>query len=61
MLAAAAVAPQAAVPQATIPQTAGTAADPDVQSALDQLKANTQAIAKVKLPMATEPAFHFKA
>jgi hypothetical protein len=36
-------------------------ADADLQSARDQMRANTERIAKVKLPMATEPAFHFKA
>jgi hypothetical protein len=53
MFAVAAVAPQAAVPQ--------TAENPDLQSARDLMKANVAAISKVKLPMATEPAFHFKA
>jgi hypothetical protein len=36
-------------------------ADADLQSARDALKANEALIAKVKLPMATEPACHFKA
>ena len=55
MLAAAAAATQTGVSQ-TAP-----AADPDMQSARDQMRANAESIAKVKLPMATEPAFHFKA
>ena len=46
-------------PHAVDAQTPAT--DPDLQSALDQLKTNAEAIAKVKLPMATEPACHFKA
>lgn len=36
-------------------------ADADLQSARDQMRSNAEQIAKVKLPMATEPAFHFKA
>ncbi|HTB14033.1 MAG TPA: hypothetical protein VK752_20815 [Bryobacteraceae bacterium] len=53
MLAVAAAAPQAATPQ--------TAADADLESARELLRTNLQQIAKVKLPMATEPACHFKA
>jgi hypothetical protein len=49
----------AAAPQAGISQTAP--ADADLDSAREQMKASAQQIAKVKLPMATEPAFHFKA
>ncbi len=33
----------------------------ETQSARDLLRSNSEAIAKVKLPMATEPPFHFKA
>ena len=54
MLAAAAAIPQAATPQ-TPPH------DADLDSAREQMKSNAQQIAKVKLPMPTEPAFHFKA
>jgi hypothetical protein len=49
----------AAVPQASGSQT--PAPDADLDSAREQMKANAQQIAKVKLPMATEPAFHFRA
>lgn len=54
MLAAAAAAPQAGSSQTASP-------DADLESAREQMKASAQQIAKVKLPMATEPAFHFKA
>ncbi len=55
MLAAAAAAAQ--------PGASQTAARPDadMQSARDQMRSNAEQIAKVKLPMATEPAFQFKA
>jgi pyocin large subunit-like protein len=55
MLAGAAAAAQTGVSQ-TAPVT-----DEDLKSAQDQMRANAEQIAKVKLPMATEPAFHFKA
>ena len=43
--------------------TAQTAApsDADLASAREQMRANAAQIDKVKLPMATEPACHFKA
>jgi len=47
----------AAAPQAGNSQTP----DPDLDSAREQLKTSARQIAKVNLPMATEPAFHFKA
>ena len=53
-LAAALVAPAAAA------QTQPAAVD-EVQAARDRIKANADALAKVELPMATEPAFQFKA
>lgn len=40
---------------------AQTAANADLDSARAVLKSNTEQIAKVKLPMAVEPACHFKA
>lgn len=49
----------AAAPRTAFAQTAP--ADPDMDSARDAMKANMALIAKVKLPMATEPACHFKA
>jgi hypothetical protein len=54
MLAAAAAVPQSATSQTPSP-------DADLDSAREQLKTNAHQIAKVKLPMAIEPAFHFKA
>jgi hypothetical protein len=53
MLAVAAVAPQAGTSQ--------PASNADLDAARDQLRTNLAQIAKVKLPMATEPACHFKA
>jgi len=53
MLAVAAVAPQAGVSQ--------TQPNADLESARELLRTNLALIAKVKLPMATEPAVHFKA
>jgi hypothetical protein len=50
----------AAAPQAGVSQT-GAAPDADLESARDLMRTNSGQIAKVKLPMATEPAFHFKA
>jgi hypothetical protein len=50
----------AAVTQAAEAQTAAPA-NADLQTAREQMRANAEQIAKVKLPMATEPAFHFKA
>jgi hypothetical protein len=55
MFAVAAVAQQDAVSQNAPP------ADADLDSARELLRANLAQIAKVKLPMATEPACHFKA
>jgi len=49
-----------AVPTIAIAQ-APPAADEETQSAHDQMRNNAQALAKVKLPMPTEPPFHFKA
>jgi hypothetical protein len=55
MLAVAAVVPQAGISQTPAPANA------DLESARELLRTNLQQIAKVKLPMATEPACHFKA
>ncbi len=41
-------------------QTPPPAADP-VQAARDRIKANGDALAKIDIPMDTEPAFQFKA
>jgi hypothetical protein len=48
----------AAVPQVAEAQTES---NPDLESAREQMRKNEELIAKVKLPMATEPACHFKA
>jgi hypothetical protein len=51
----------AAAPSQTAPPEPGPAALPDPMAAsLDQIKRNTEALNKVPLPMATEPAFSFK-
>ncbi len=55
-----ALAVAAAVRPSAVAQSAPPV-DADLQSARDQMRSNAQQIAKVKLPMATEPAFHFKA
>jgi hypothetical protein len=54
----------AAVVSATaIAQTRQTSSSPadELQAARDRLKANLDAVAKQEIPMATEPAFGFKA
>jgi hypothetical protein len=48
----------AAVP---VSATAQSDADEETRSAHDALRNNAAQIAKVEVPMATEPAFHFKA
>jgi hypothetical protein len=55
VLAAAAVAPK--ISEAQQPPST----DADLQSARDRMRSNAELIAKVKLPMAVEPAVHFKA
>lgn len=37
------------------------ASDPDLKAARDRLQANASALAASPIPMATEPAFQFKA
>jgi len=49
----------AAVPKTATSQT--PPADADLEAARERLQASAQQIANVKLPTATEPAFHFKA
>ena len=56
-LAAALLAPAAAAQTPSPPQTP---ADP-VQAGRDRIKANGEILAKVDIPMTTEPAFQFKA
>jgi hypothetical protein len=36
-------------------------ADEDLKAARDRIKANSEALAKIPVPMATEPALQFKA
>jgi hypothetical protein len=55
MLALAAAAPQAGISQAP------AQGDADLESARELLRSNLAQIAKVKFPLATEPACHFKA
>jgi hypothetical protein len=50
----------AAIPTIAIAQPP-SASDEETQSAHDLMRTNSQALAKVKLPMTTEPPFHFKA
>lgn len=45
---------------AATPTPAQTPLDDLVKAARDRLKSNADALAKVELPMATEPAFQFK-
>ena len=42
-------------------QTSAADADADLKAARDQIRANAEQLAKVKLPMAVEPAFRFRA
>jgi hypothetical protein len=58
ILAAAAAVPGVAAPQAPSAVSSG---DEDLNTAREQLRNNAQQLAKVNLPMATEPAFRFKA
>jgi hypothetical protein len=53
----AALAPAAAMAQAPAP---ATPAD-ELKAAQARLKANSQALAKLQVPMETEPAFQFRA
>jgi hypothetical protein len=59
-LASAVLAPAAAA--TALVQTQPSAASEDLlQAARDRIKANTELLAKQEIPMATEPAFQFKA
>jgi hypothetical protein len=47
---------------ASLAQTQRTApADDELKAARDRLRSNAETLAKEKVPMATEPAFQFKA
>jgi hypothetical protein len=48
-------------PAAAEPGQAQTAPADEVEAARARVKANAEAVAKVELPMSTEPAFHFEA
>jgi hypothetical protein len=63
LLASSVVATGASVPAVLLAETSQTAADSDddQKMAAEQMRASAQQLDKVKLPMATEPAFHFKA
>jgi hypothetical protein len=51
-----------AVAQAPLPPTpAPQSADSELEAAKSQQRGRAQIIARVPLPMTTEPAFHFKA
>jgi hypothetical protein len=50
-------APAQAPPTPTVPQSA----DSELETAKSQQRVRAQIIARVPLPMTTEPAFHFKA
>ena len=51
----------AAAVLAAAPTSAQTSPDDLVKTARDRLKANADALATIEVPMATEPAFQFKA
>jgi hypothetical protein len=63
MLAATTAIPVLAVSAAPVSDAAQAPADADeeTRSAHDLMRSNAQALANVKLPMAAEPAVHFKA
>jgi hypothetical protein len=64
MLAAAAPLATVAVPGVAIPaeaQTPPADSDEETRSARELMRNNAQALAKVKMPITTEPAVHFKA
>jgi hypothetical protein len=56
---AAVLATSAAAPAIISAQPA--ASDEETQSAHDSLRNNAEALKKIKIPIATEPPFHFKA
>jgi hypothetical protein len=60
LVALAAAAPAAAQQPVTPPPIPSTPEE-ERQSILAQLRSNADALAKVPLPMSTEPAIHFKA
>ena len=55
----------AAVAQTPVPQSVSAPPraenDPDLEAARQQARTNAELINRVKLPMTTEPAVHFKA
>jgi hypothetical protein len=55
------IAAGATVASAPAQQPASSGNDDDLRSAREQMRGNALQIAKVTLPMATEPAFQFKA
>lgn len=62
MLAATTAIPVVAIPIVAIPAVAQAPdSDEETRSAHELMRTSAEALAKVKLPMATEPACHFKA
>ena len=51
----------AAFGQAAVPGAAPAPTDDELRVARERLRQNAEQMAKVKLPMSTEPAVHFKA
>lgn len=51
----------AAAASRALPQGRSAVPGEELQAARENLRRSSQAMAKVKLPMATEPAFQFKA
>jgi hypothetical protein len=47
--------------QTVVPQTPPASPDDELKAARDRLKANGDTLAQQTVPMATEPAFQFKA
>jgi hypothetical protein len=55
------LAAMAAIRFDAVAQTAPVNSDVDLKAARDQIRGNAEQIAKVPVPMATEPAFRFRA
>jgi hypothetical protein len=55
------LAPAAALAQTAAPQTAPASPADELSAAQARLKANREALARLQVPMETEPAFQFKA
>jgi len=53
--------PAAAAAAAAAQTPSPAESDEDMRAVREQMRNNAQQLAKVSVPMATEPAFHFKA